>query len=488
MAQKKGRSMRGWPKQLWILALIGALGGCGGDDDGVVIPCTEVDGACVGIPVEPLCPDAVCSAGVACGRLHAVANDGQLDAAIVDAAPGDCIALNPGTYKGVALPMGVSLLGRGANDVATGPLELATGTYVRGIEARGGITIGTATEVVIDAVRIRGGRDGIAMGPGASLTVTRSEVVGAELRALLARDSASLTLERSIVRGAGDGGLWVQCGAGCGCAAKPDVSLDYVLFDQNRYVSVFLHGARARMTHTHLIATLIGKDFARGGGLTAAGCSDLSYAKLFVQGPPEDPNALGASLGYGVLIDRSSARPLGNGLEENGIIIVNGRPGIWIQASGAALEEPDQTVVLDGVDVQGAYTAGIGFDLGARGIIIVNGKVSATQAFNTPSEHGGSANLGIGLVWKDGSAAQIDGLDLMSSATASFLIDGPVGENSAINFVSLTGGDEEKGIVQQFAQTEADAPQLGLDVPAIVQSAELVSDVPSELPVAGAIQ
>jgi len=491
--------MRRWQATVALVVGLGMLAGCGGEDEQPPpAACTEVDGVCVGVPFEPLCGQATCTEGMGCAAVHEVASDAELDAAIASAGSGQCIALAPGSYHGVAVPAGVSLLGRSAAEVKIGALTLADGAQLRGLEAQGGIVIGSATGVAIDAVRVQGGADGLACGPGASLTVTRSEIIASTSRGLVARDAASITVERSIVRGAGSGGLWVQCDAGCDCAAKPDVSLDHVLFENNHYVSVAFRGARARLVHVHVLDTSRREsDFALGGALSATHCSDLSYAKLYLRGGSAEVDP--QELGFGALIDGSSAAPVGTGVDEKGIIIINGKPGIWIQATGTPLQEPTQSVVLDGLDVQGSPTAGIGFDLEAKGIIIINGKVDATRAHNGPTQHSlmdgnvetvviGQASLGIGMVWKAESAASIEGLELSGSATHSVVIDGAVGSGSALNDVTLSGGDEQKGIMQQFVQGGGAAPVSGANVPALQQFSESVTDVPLDLAAPGALQ
>jgi hypothetical protein len=482
-----GRSLRGG--ELCLLMLLGALAGCG-DDEEAAPQCTKLDGVCVGVPAAALCGGNSCTDGISCGSVLAVANDAELDNAIASAAAGDCIALAPGRYKGVDVPAGVSLLGRSASEVKIAALTLGTGARVRGLQAEGGIAIGASTDVVVDAVRMQGGPNGLSCGAGASATVTRSEIVASEVYGLVARDAASLTLERSIVRQAGGGGLWVQCDAGCDCVAKPSVSLDHVLFEENAFVAISLQGTRATLGHVNMLDThRRDSDFALGGGLALTHCSELTYAKLMIRAAASGTDT--PNTGYGMLIDSSSAGPLGSGLEEKGIIIVNGKRGLWIQGTGAPPQEPEQPVVLDGLEVDGASVVGVGFDLGAQGIIIVNGKVGRTSAFNGPTLHRddegmvslGAASLGIGLVWKAASAVTIESLELSASATHSFIIDGPVGAGSAVNSIALSGGDEDKGIVQQFVQPAEATPTTGANVPAIQQSAQPITDVPIEVEV-----
>jgi hypothetical protein len=268
------------------------------------------------------------------------------------------------------------------------------------------------------------------------------------------------------------------------------VNLDHVLFEDNRGVSVFLQGAVSTVSHVHILDTGPGEGgFALGIGLAAVHCTDLSYAKLMIRGAPEGANP--ATIGAGALVHASSARPVGSGADEKGIIIIDGKRGVWLQAIGTPPQEPQQTVVLDGLDVQGALTAALGFDLGARGIIIIDGKIGATAAFEGPAQgtdpngdpFATTANLGIGLVWKAASSAIVESLEVGGSETHSVIIDGAVGADSAIHALAQSGGDEQMGVVQQNVEAMDAAPQTDASGPMINRTADPLTVLPPEFDV-----
>lgn len=461
-----------------VLASLGSLG-CGADDEpsGAAAPecTTRVGETCVGVPAEPVCAEASCTGGVACGKVLEAGSQAALDGALGQAAAGDCIALGPGKYAAVALPGGVSLLGRSAAEVEVGPISVAdgAGAWIRGLTAGGGVTIGAATGVRLEAVRIAGGDDGLLVGTAGSATLVLSEVAGTASHGVLGNGPDAVTIERSIIRDSAGPGVWVQCAGAneCGCPDKPSATLDRVLLTNNRYVSASFIATRATLRAVEIADTAVGANFQPGAGLIASGCSELNYAGVKVS----------ASTSVGVLIHASSAGPAQNDGQEKGIIVIDGHPGIWVQATGP-LEEPGQTVTLEAAEAISCHGSGIGFDLEARGIIVIDGKVSGTVNQTVPVEQGGSADVGVGLMWKSGVAATIDGLEVSGSALQAFVIDGAVGADSSLANVTLTGGDESKGIVQQQVDTQDLAPTVGANSPAVQQNAGIVTSVP--LPIA----
>ncbi|HZO11879.1 MAG TPA: right-handed parallel beta-helix repeat-containing protein, partial [Polyangiaceae bacterium] len=403
-----------------LAALFATVLGCSEEEPP---SCTSIDGQCVGLPAEAVCGDDTCAAGVPCQRVLTAGNDAELASTLMQAGAGDCVALAPGAYAGLVVPGGVSLLGRSAGEVRIGALTLESGSgaWLRGLTVEGGVNAQSATNVRIEAVLITGGVDSLQLDAGASVTVALSQIEKASAHGVHARGAASVTLEHSIVTDAEGPGVWVQCAeASCACAQKPVVALDHVLLSRNSRVSVNLIGAIGTLRHVHILDTQQGAGFAPGGGLAVSGCSDLGYGSLRVEG----------ARSFGVLIDSSSARPLGSGLEEKGIIVVDGMPGIWVQSTGT--EDPQQQVVLDGVDVHDCKGAGLGFDRGAFGIIVVDGKVANTTLVELPvepSQLGYRAMVGIGTVWKAASSVEIQKLEISSSAGPGLVIDGPVGPN-----------------------------------------------------------
>ena len=65
------------------------------------------------------------------------------------------------------------------------------------------------------------------------------------------------------------------------------------------------------------------------------------------------------------------------------------------------------------------------------------------------AEADGPADVGDGILWHEGAFASFTNLTLDGNARSSVLIDGEVATGSAFANVTLQGGDEGKGIVQQ---------------------------------------
>ena len=458
-----------------VVVSMGSLG-CGADDEtGAAAPeCTRIGDTCVGVPAEPVCAEATCTGGVGCAAVLNAASQAELDAALAQASAGECIAVAPGKYGPVALPGGVSLLGRSAAEVEVGAITVAdgAGAWIRGLTAAGGVLVGSATGMHLEAVKIAGGAEGRRGGPASSLTLVLSEVSGTTSHGVVGDGPQALTIERSIVRDSAGPGVWVQCADAnlCGCPEKPTASLDRVLLVNNRNVSANFIATRATLRRVEIRDTAVGADFQPGAGLIASGCSELAYAGVTVS----------ASTSVGVLIDASSAGPAQNDGQEKGIIVIDGSPGIWVQGTGP-LEEPGQTVTLEAAEAISCHGSGFGFDLSARGIIVIDGKVSQTVNRTVAVEQGGSADVGVGLMWKSGVSATIDGLEVSGSALQAFVIDGAVGADSSLANVTLTGGDEAKGMIQQQVDTQDLAPTVGANSPALQRNAGMVTSVPLPL-------
>lgn len=455
-----------------LAALLSLTAGCG-EDETSVPACTELAGECVGVPTQQLCEAEPCVGGAPCANVLPAASDAELQTAAGQATAGDCIALAPGDYGAAALPGGVSLLGRGADLVSVVSITLGdgSGAWIRGLTVQaGGIDAGAATEVQIEAVRISGADTGLIVAAGGAVTVTQSEIVGSGTHGVLGTDPTSIVVERSFLHDNNGPAVWVGCEAGCDCAQKPTVRLDRVLASANRYVSVNFVGVRATMQTVEINDSQDLDWMAYGGALAASQCSELQASGLTVQRAAE----------FGILVDSSSAT-LGTGAEEKGIIIIDSKPGIWIQRAGTPAQEPNQLVQLEGVEVADCRGAGIGFDLAARGIIIIDSKVMNSRSVEMlvePALQGRTATVGHGVVWKAASTATIDALTVSASAGYAVLIDGAVGDGSSMTSVSLSGGDEETGIVQQQVDGQATSPTMGADAPELQRHADQLADVP----------
>jgi hypothetical protein len=444
--------------------------GASGCEDDPAPPCTQFEGQCIGVPPGGVCDDDYCTEGIACASIVEVENDDDLAAAAADAPAGTCLALEEGNYGAVTLPGGVSLLGSGADFVivASVRMQSGSGAVVRGVGVSEGVVFEGPGSARIEAVRITGGPDGVRAEAGTELTVADSEITGSAQHAVVAVDARSLSLERSHIHGAGGPGLWAQCAGGCDCADKSVVSLDHVLVERTHHIGVSVVGAVATLRSVAIRNTEQLSEplqLPGGGGLLAAGCSELFANGVTVE----------HSDSFGLLM-QSSSGALGDDLESKGIIIVDNKVGIWLSdVSGVTLQNADVH------DCRGVGI-GIGGDLESRGIIIVDNKVGHTASeplLVEPATSGQQETVGHGLVWTNGAEVRVDGLALAGNALQSMLIDGPVFEGSALNNVTLSEGDETKGIVQQLVMTGDAEPTVEGGTPAITREPTKVADVPA---------
>jgi parallel beta helix pectate lyase-like protein len=458
------------------IAVVGVLvtqAGCGDDEPTAPGPCVVFEDECVGVPPGGVCGDEFCTDGVACAAVVEVSSDAEL-AGAASAAPGTCFAVAAGSYGAVSLAGGVSLLGSGADQVALAGIHVAAGSgaVVRGVASSGTIRVDGADAARIEAVRVTGGATGIAVRDGAAVTIVSSEVTGTSTNAIGALDAVELTIDHSLVADNGGTAIWAGCSDGCACAQKPALELSHVLVSKPEYLGIGLQAVAARLdTVTVLDTRADAETFAGGGGVAATDCTELEVSGLRIDGADA----------YGMLVDASSGS-IGAPGEDAGIVIVNGKGGgLWIQN------------VMDGLHIEGftlESNLGVGLDVsGSLGIVIVNGHVGPTPATSLPIVGGGMGSVGDGVVWSGTSTASITGLELAGSERNAFLIDGPVGEGSSLADVTLSGGDESKGIVQQQVMMGDTAPTVE-NAPAIDQQQAAVSSVPAavDVPVAQTVE
>jgi hypothetical protein len=394
-----------------------------------------VQNVCAGVPPDD---PASCRSSGPCANPVDVADDAALQAAIANAQKGTCIALAPGQYGEVTLPAGVSLTGTSVADVTVQGVTLAPGdgAHLCGLlVGASGVQIQGATNVAIDSVRVSGSAGvGIDAAPGSTVTITRSEIVGSGshgLTALGATDSTSIALDQTVITGSSGAGLWMQCQAACGCAAQLTAKTSVV--HDNHVVGLSLVGITASMDVVDVGRTLPGDKTNTGqygGGLSITGCANASATNLAVH-----DNA-----SFGVLVDGASAtfgNTTGDGADISGNLM-----GLWIQNVSVT-----QTVHLENGNLEGNRGVGIGVSGGSHGIIICRSKVSSTVSQALPVGGGGVKEVGDGLNWLDGSEVTIEDLTLSGNARASLLIDGSA--HGTLTNVTLAGGDESKGILQQ---------------------------------------
>jgi len=458
-------------------AVIGALaGGCGHAEPAPTCPADhEVAGVCAGVPLEPLCEAAECTDGVACATVLHATTDAELQTAIGSAKPGTCISLAPGSYGAAALPGGVSLLGRSADDVHLTQVSVAAAApaqpvVVRGLEVKaGGVDVAPMASATLLAVRvIEAPGDAVHVGAGASLTVDAIEITSPLGYGVYAADAASVVIKSAFITGAGAPGVHAACSGGCACAAPWEIQVSSSALRKNGVVGVSIIGVRATLTGVEVTDNAVGQNFVPSGGISASQCADLVTSGVKVL-----DNA-----SFGVLVDTSSATL---GASDAALEVSRNLIGLWIQKSGTKGAQP---VTLTNCTLEENAGVGIGLAGEANGIIIHDSHVKGTKLKALPALDAdglplGSKEMGDGLNWQGGASATIDGLELSGSARASLLINGSVGPMSSIANVSLSGGDEQKGIVEQGFPTNGTAPAVGSGAPPIEQTSASQFAIPA---------
>lgn len=451
------------------------LAGCSGDGgDGLKAPAScpdgdEIAGACAGVPLDAICNEDACASGVACSSVQSASDDASLTAAAAGAQPGSCITVAPGAYGEVVLPGGVSLLGKGAASVTLKRVVLGaggSGAVLRGVTVAGGgvEVLGTSAEVISSSVKDSAGV-GITVAGGASLTVKSSSITGSATHGLSAFDAASLSVEASIISGSMGPGLWAQCASGCDCAAPPSISVKKSILRDNKIVGVSAVGVAASLEGVDVRDNSEAANFKGSGGISASGCSTLSASGVRVLD----------NSSFGILVDNSSAT-IGGPDSGQAIEVSRNFMGVWVQ--NVTEQEP---VKLEGLTLQDNQAVGLGTSGESRGIICWNSAISGTKLAVVPVLANGAAasqEVGDGLAWLGGSQMQLDHLTLSGNARTSVLINGNAAPGSSIDNITLSGGDEAKGIIQQNTTAAGEPVAAGDKAPAITQAATEQFSVP----------
>jgi hypothetical protein len=446
-----------------------SLAGCSEDPVVPAAACAAedvLDGVCVGAPAK-VCDSDPCTQDVSCESTTLVGDDAALSAALASAGPGSCIALSPGSYGEVQLPGGVSLLGRSAGLVQVAKLTMGAGAgaTVRGLEiGGGGLTIDGATGAVVEAVRVKGAAaEGVIVAAGSSVELEAVTVAGAARYGVRVDDGAEVTLLHSIVAGGEGPGVWAACAAGCGCVAAPKLGVTSSIVRDNRLAGIALFAAEASLLRVDVLRTRVGDTWhfgEGGGGISAAQCSTLTARATRVHD----------SKSFGVLVDDSTAL-LGGPDTGDALEVSNNLRGIWMQNIG---QGAPASVELENVVATDNGGVGLGIGGASVGIFIIcktavtGTKMVTLPVFENAMDLGTAQQVGDGFEWLGGAEIAIDGLTLSGNARASLVIDGPAAGSLAN--VTLAGGDEQKGIVQQSVSAGDEQPQTGTAAPAITTS------------------
>jgi hypothetical protein len=428
------------------------------------------------VPAGDVCADNPCTEGVTCAEVVAVANDADLATKLAAATSGTCLALAPGQYGLINLPGGVSLLGRSAASVKLGGVIVGAGSgaVLRGIGvgSSGVELLGGASGVRIESVRTTGdpkvSRDGVTLHPGTSATVVTSTLDGAGRMGIFAED-ADVTLDRTVVSGAHVAGIWIQgssCDATCTCQARPTLTANSSIIRDNHRLGLSARGTVVNLSCTDVTGTQVGDTYEfgqRGGGVTAAECSDVSATKLRVLD----------SADWGVLIDGSIAKLGSEKSPDDTVEISRNKRGLWVQnvvesvVQGTGCMDVGGCVALHNGTLMENRGVGIGVAGETRGMIICKATVMNTFSVNLPvSDEMGKLGflkaVGDGLNWLDGSEVVIEALTLADNERQSLLIDGPASGN--IMSMSLSGSDVTNAPLQQNLAMGDAQPTLGSGV------------------------
>ena len=421
--------------------------GCSSADPETTDPTTCADentvgGVCVGVTSGTLCEQNACTADVSCGNVREAFDQAGLTAAADAASPGDCIALHAGTYTRVVVPGGVSLLGKGADHVFLDYVEVSGGsdTVVQGMTVgMDGIKLDAAASVTVRSVRVNATTlDGIDANAGSSVSIVNSEIHGAARYAVSAFDVTSVSVESSILNGAAGPGMWAQCSGGCDCPSSVSVTVSDTIIRDTKIVGLSFVGVDAVLRNVEISGNTVDNHFNPGGGMAVSQCSNVDAVGLSVL---DNSN-------FGVLVDDSTIQ-----FGEQGsttIEVMRNLRGIWVQNIGQSTE---QSVTIDGFELGENTGVGFGVDLESTSVTVRNGTIRDTSLIDLPVLVNGvsaaSDQIGDGLNWFSTSQVTLHSLSVSNSARASVLIDGDVAPGSSVTSVTLSGGDEAKGILQQ---------------------------------------
>lgn len=444
-------------------------------DSKVETGCPEeqrIGDGCAGLLPEHSCRTDGWTEGVSCSRIEPVDSDAALAAALARAEPGDCIDLLAGRYQAVTIPAGVGLLGRGYDCVELAGVTLTAdgGATLRGATIEpGGIVVDGAGEGRLHSVRIRNSAaDGIEVRSAASVAIGQSEIASSARYGLSMFTSGQLQLRGTLVQGNAGPGLWLQCSsehtAACDCATALAADLEHVRIRDNKLIGLSVVGAQLDLRHLEVSGNTVDDHFQPGAGLSASECSHLSGTGLRVT---DNTN-------FGVLMEDSSAE-LGAARPDEGIEIARNLRGLVARSFGTP---SDLQVRLQHGVFAGNTGAGLVFQGASGSFECQDCTIRDTELVALPvvvdGVSAGAQEVGDGLQWCDRASVRLDGLVVDHSARASVLIDGPVGPDSRLSQVTLSGGDELIGIVQQNLPAGAPQPEMGPDTPPLTISGGLM--------------
>lgn len=459
------------PNDLWfVLSIVGivTVSGCTVDEN---ITCTATNlqnGVCRGVPVTGACNEEASAENITCTSTVDVSGYDELKDALNGASSGKCILLDTGTYGNVVVPAGVSLIGQCAREVKLEGVTLSSGqgSVLRGIEiGQNGLVIDGATDVRLESIHVNGSLGtGVTMKAGSKVSMVDSMVTGSSRYGIVGVDGVSLTVKGSVIAENQGSGIVMQCSAECdACTSRPMLSVIDSIVRDNRVGGIDVFSTDVTMNGVDIRGTLQGDSFLAfkgGGNLSVAACSNLLEARQL---------RLENAFSYGALVDASFAR-FGHVDDAEGSVAIRGNEiGLWVQngADGSTSE-------MHGGLFEDNRGVGLGIKGETQAWIFCKGKIMNTAEVSIPTDGASSEPVGHGIVWRDKASVKIEDVTVSASARVPVLIDGPLNPMgsmaSELKNLTLTGGDDMKGIWQQnlpmggLQPTVTNAPAIQTDM------------------------
>ena len=364
--------------------------------------------------------------GVACDAVTSASGSADaLSSALAKARPGECVVLGEGTYAGAfALGPGVRLVAaEGASPVVQGSSADAPALDVAGAPGS----------------RVQG------------ITVSGSAGTGVRVR------GATASLVDLEVKGSGGVGVAIACD-GAECLAGEGVRMTSVRLSGNER-GLDVRGARLRIEGGS-IRESAGTSLTAGVGVLIAAGADVE-----AEGTVVEANQ------YGMVIDgESGTKAHLTDLE----VLSNTERGVWAQRLSGTLENPALLVDGDGTRMENNSLTALGV-LESRGIIIVSGRFGGTTPVPIVAEGGKTEQVGDGIGLFAGTGdARLEGVSATGSFRAQVLVDkGARGIIIVSGRVEPDGG--AYGVVVQNTEEDVEVdPALVSDAPPLLVSAPLV--------------
>jgi hypothetical protein len=348
-----------------------------------------------------------------------------------------CIQLADGAYGNVEVPEGFELVGASPDGVKVGALRFTSGrASACRMSVHSGVSVAASAEGRMQYVHvIDSPGDGVALEQGAAVRIAGSSITGSQRYGVSAFGARSVEVVHSLIDGqqsepahGGGPGIWVQCDDVAACASPPTLVLRDSIVRRNRIVGVHVVGAIADIERVHIVETFVGENFESGGGFCASAGSSVVGSGLVVQD----------NVDFGVLIDSSDAV-----LED--IDVSRNLRGVWVQhieksvrISGATLDKNEGV----GLALRGETCATV---------VVEDAVISNTTNVPLPvlvtGVSAAAEVVGDGVQWEGNIVGLFRRVHLHANQRDGFVINGPA--SGVLEDVTLSGGDEDPGILQQ---------------------------------------